>query len=219
MKLFFLALLSTILSTGNNSCSRNTISEIKKDTAISPPVQTTRTDGLQNAYFASGCFWCVEAIYESLKGVKEVVSGYSGGHIKNPTYRQVGYGKSGHTETVEVQYDPNIISFQDLVTVYYASQDPTTYGQAPDFGTAYRSVIFHQNESEKQIIEAAKEKTQKEYRNKKVVTEIMSFQKFWEAEAYHQDYEKRNPNHPYILRISIPRLNKFKAKHPELLKS
>lgn len=179
------------------------------------PVQTTRKDGLKNAYFASGCFWCVEAIYESVKGVKEVVSGYSGGHVKNPTYKQVGQGYTKHAETVEVQYDPSVISFEELITVYYASQNPTSYGQVPDFGSAYRSVIFYQNDSEKKVAELAKQNISQ---SQKAVTEISPFMAFWKAEEYHQDYEKRNPNYPYIVRVSIPRLNKFKAKHPELLK-
>ncbi len=218
MKLFLITLLTAFLSSTTNSCSNNgKPTTVNKDT-VAEPIQTERKDGLKNAYFASGCFWCVEGIYESVKGVEEVISGYAGGHVKNPTYRQVSYGKTGHAETVEVQYDPNIISFKELVTVYYASQDPTTFGQKPDFGSAYRSVVFYQNAQEKEIIEFTKNEIQKELANKKVVTEVLPFQKFWPAEAYHQDFEKRNPTYPYIVRISIPRLNRFKAKHPELLK-
>lgn len=180
-------------------------------------IQTKRADQLQQAYFASGCFWCVEAIFESVKGVKEVYSGYAGGKKENPTYRQVGNGGTGHAETVEVIYDPSVVSFESLLKVYYGSQDPTTVGQAPDFGDAYRSIIFYQNEKEKQLAENYKAEIQKQY-SKKVRTEILPFQKFWKAEEYHQDYEKRNPNQPYVVRVSIPRLNRFKAKFPELIK-
>lgn len=171
----------------------------------------------ETAYFASGCFWCVEAIYESLEGVKEVVSGYSGGKEKNPTYEQVGAHKTGHAEAVEVYYDPAVINFATLVKVFYGSQDPTTVGQQPDFGDSYRSVIFYKNAEEKDIAEAAKAAIAKDYK-KTIVTEIVPFEKFWKAEDYHQNYEKLNPNQPYVRSVSIPRLNRFKAKFPELLK-
>lgn len=173
--------------------------------------------GLETAYFASGCFWCVEAIYESVKGVKEVVSGYSGGFKNNPTYEQVGRKTTGHAETVAVYYDPAVVSFKTLVDVFYGSQDPTTYGQRPDFGEPYRSIIFYENEEQKAIAEAAKEAIQKNY-SKPVVTEIKKFEKFWPAEDYHQNYEKLNPNQPYVRSVSVPRLNRFKKKFPELLK-
>jgi peptide-methionine (S)-S-oxide reductase len=171
----------------------------------------------ETAYFASGCFWCVEAVYESLKGVKEAVSGYSGGKEANPTYEQVGSNRTGHAEAVEVYYDPSIISYATLVKVFYGSQDPTTVGQQPDFGASYRSVIFYKNAEEKTIADAAKKEIAKEYK-KPIVTEIIPFEKFWKAEEYHQNYEKLNPNQPYIRGVSVPRLNKFKAKFPELLK-
>ncbi|WP_341224528.1 peptide-methionine (S)-S-oxide reductase MsrA [uncultured Arcticibacterium sp.] len=171
----------------------------------------------ETAYFASGCFWCVEAIYESLEGVKEVVSGYSGGKEKNPTYQQVGAHRTGHAEAVEVYYDPSVISFATLVKVFYGSQDPTTVGQQPDFGDSYRSVIFYKNAEERAIADAAKAAIAKDYK-KPIVTEIVPFEKFWKAEDYHQNYERLNPNQPYVRSVSIPRLNRFKAKFPELLK-
>jgi len=182
------------------------------------PVQVNREDGFKAAYFGSGCFWCVEAVFESVIGVEEAVSGYAGGATENPTYRQVGSGNTGHAEVVEVIYDPNKISFETLLKVYYGSQNPTTYGQSPDFGSAYRSVVFYQNEVEKLAIEKAKAKVQEAYTSKKVVTEILPFQVFWKAEAYHQDYERLNPNYPYVVRVSKPRLERFKQKFPELIK-
>jgi peptide-methionine (S)-S-oxide reductase len=175
------------------------------------------SDDLSKAYFASGCFWCVEIIYESVKGVEEVISGYSGGHKKNPTYREVGSGTTGHAEAVQVYYDPDIVNFETLVQVYYGSQDPTTIGQKPDFGSAYRSMIYYQNEEERSIAEKWKSKVAEDYDNP-IVTEIVPFDIFWDAEDYHQDYERKNPNQPYVRGVSIPRLKRFQAKFPELLK-
>ena len=180
--------------------------------------QKELSDDLSKAYFASGCFWCVEIIYESVRGVEEVISGYSGGHTKNPTYYEVGSGKTGHAEAVEVYYDPKVIDFETLVQIYYASQDPTTFGQKPDFGSAYRSMIYYQNEEEKEIAEKWKAKVAEEYSDP-IVTAIVPFDVFWNAEDYHQDYERKNPNQPYVRGVSIPRLKRFQAKHPELLKT
>ena len=174
---------------------------------------------LKTAYFASGCFWCVEAIFESIEGVEEAVSGYAGGHTTNPTYQKIGTGKTGHSETVAIYYNPKIVSFKTLVDVYYGSHNPTTKnGQYPDFGSQYRSIAFYQNETEKKIINAAINKLNKETYNGKIATEITKFTKFYEAEKYHQDYEKLHPKNPYVQNVSIPRLNKFKKKFPELLK-
>ncbi len=180
----------------------------------------TQLEGLNKAYFASGCFWCVEAVFESVRGVEEAISGYAGGKEQNPTYRQVGYGETGHAEAVEVYYDPNVIDFKTLVTVFYGSHDPTTVdGQHPDYGKQYRSMIYYQNEEEQKIAENFKKMLGKsgEYR-KPIVTEIVPLTKFWVAEEYHQDYEKRNPNQPYVRNVSVPRLKRFQAKFPELLK-
>lgn len=177
-------------------------------------------DGLSKAYFASGCFWCVEAIFESVRGVEEAISGYSGGKEQNPTYKQIGYGKTGHAEAVEVYYDPNVVDYKTLVTVFYGSHDPTTVdGQHPDYGRQYRSMIYYQNEEEQKIAEEFKRNLEEsgDY-NKPIVTEIVPLVKFWIAEEYHQNYEKRNPNQPYVRSVSVPRLRRFQAKFPELLK-
>lgn len=175
---------------------------------------------LSKAYFASGCFWCVEAVFESVKGVREVVSGYSGGKEENPTYKSVSSGNSGHAESVEVLYDPKQVNFEELVEVFFESHDPTQLnGQGPDRGRQYRSIAFYQNEQEKKAIEAyiKKLETKKVY-DKPIVTQVLKFQKFWKAEDYHQDYEKLNPNQPYIRQVSVPRLRKFQSKYPQLLK-
>ena len=182
------------------------------------PVQVPLENGLAKAYFASGCFWCVEAVYESVKGVKESISGYSGGHTENPTYMSSNTGKTGHAEAVEVIYDPNVVDFATLVDVYFGSQDPTQVnGQGPDRGSQYRSIIFYQNEEEKMIILEKKKALAKKL-NANIAAEVYPFQKFWIAEEYHQDFEKRNPNQPYVRAVSIPRLKRFQAKFPHLLK-
>jgi methionine-R-sulfoxide reductase/methionine-S-sulfoxide reductase len=173
---------------------------------------------MDTAYFASGCFWCVEAIYESMKGVQEVFAGYAGGHTKNPTYEQSNTGTTGHAEAVEVIYDPALVSFSSLIDVYFGSQDPTqANGQGADRGSQYRSIIFYKNEEEKKIIEEKKTELAKKL-NATIAAEVTPFKEFWLAEDYHQDYEKLHPDNPYIRNVSIPRLNRFKKKFPELLK-
>jgi peptide-methionine (S)-S-oxide reductase len=172
------------------------------------------------AYFASGCFWCVEAIFESVKGVEEAVSGYAGGNTLNPTYKKIGTGKTGHSETVAVYYNPKEISFETLVAVFFGSHNPTTVnGQHPDYGTQYRSIAFYETADEKKVIEDAIKILNKEVYKRKIATEVTAFTKFYKAEEYHQDFERKNPNQGYIQAVSIPRLNKFKKKFPALLKS
>ena len=172
------------------------------------------------AYFASGCFWCVEAIYESVKGVIEVYSGYAGGITKNPNYYQIGTGRTGHAEAVEVIYDPNLITYATLVQVFFGSHDPTTPNrQGPDYGSQYRSIAFYRTNEEKNIIEKyIKILEDGNYFEKEIITEIKFLEKFYYAEQYHQDYEKNNPDNPYVKNVSIPRLRKFQKKYPELLK-
>ena len=174
----------------------------------------------ETAYFASGCFWCVEAIFESVKGVAEVVSGYAGGTESDPTYEQVSYGRTGHAEAVEVYYDPEVISYFQLVQVFFGSHDPTSLNrQGPDRGPQYRSIAFYKNTSEQQTIRAYMDALEESgVYDQPIVTEITPFTKFYPAEAYHQDYEKNNPDNPYVQNISVPRLNRFKANFSEFLK-
>jgi peptide-methionine (S)-S-oxide reductase len=166
-------------------------------------------DSLRVAYFASGCFWCVETIFESVDGVEEAVSGYSGGQEENPSYESTSSGVSGHAETVAVYYNPSKISYQNLLTVYFGSQNPTTYGQFPDFGSAYRSGVFHQNKKEKKAIDSLHSILNRKIYGGKMQTEILPFEKFYKAEEEHQDFEKNNPNNRYIQKVSIPRLERF----------
>ncbi|MCM8567925.1 peptide-methionine (S)-S-oxide reductase MsrA [Gramella jeungdoensis] len=216
MKFLALNLISLLLLACGNQSKENTATN--PEIANAEPIEVPAQNGKERAYFASGCFWCVEAIYESVQGVEEAISGYSGGHTKNPTYEASNTGRTGHAEAVEVIYDPDVVSFKTLVEVYFGSQDPTQVnGQGPDRGSQYRSIIFYQNEEQKKIIEEVKAEVAKDY-DEPIAAEILPFQKFWKAEDYHQDYEKNNPNNPYIQKVSIPRLNRFKSKFPDILK-
>ena len=190
------------------------------DVQTADPIEVPIKNGKARAYFASGCFWCVEAIYESVKGVDESISGYSGGHTTKPTYAASNTGKTGHAEAVEIIYDPEVVSFETLIDVYFASQNVTQVnGQGNDRGSQYRSILFYQNEAQKEII-LKKKAALAEKLNVKIAAEVYPFQKFWVAEDYHQNYERLHPDHPYIQNVSVPRLNRFKAKFPkELLKA
>ncbi|MDY8134380.1 peptide-methionine (S)-S-oxide reductase MsrA [Aquimarina sp. 2201CG5-10] len=216
-RILYIVCSSIILLTSCQSNSQ-TSKQAKAANQEIQPVQVAPVNGLERAYFASGCFWCVEAIYESVIGVKESISGYSGGHTENPTYQSSNTGRTGHAEAVEIIYDPKVVSFSTLVNVYFGSQNPTQInGQGPDRGSQYRSIIFYQNDEQKKIIEEKKEALKKKL-NRRIAAEILPFQKFWEGEGYHQDYEKRNPYNRYIQNVSIPRLKRFQAKFPELIK-
>lgn len=201
-----------------NTCQIGRPSQKNHATAVWSPKENFQNKA--KAYFASGCFWCVESLYESLEGVEEAYSGYAGGKTINPTYYQVISGRTGHAETVEVIYDPKVIDFATLVEVFFDSHDPTLLNQqGPDRGTQYRSIAFYQNQNEKKIIEDQISKlTEAKIYQQIIVTEVKPLSEFYYAENYHQDYEKNNPNDLYILNVSLPRLNKFKAKSPELLK-
>jgi peptide-methionine (S)-S-oxide reductase len=215
MKKLLSVLFLALLFSCNNQAQTNPKQEAIK---TATPVTVALQNGKAKAYFASGCFWCVEAVYESVKGVDEVINGYAGGHTQNPTYEKSNTGQTGHAEAVEVIYDPKIVSFETLVDVYFASQNPTQVnGQGPDRGSQYRSIIFYQNLEQKEIIDA-KKKALAEKLNSTVAAEVYPFLKFWIAEDYHQDYEKLHPENPYIQNVSIPRLNKFKSKMPNILK-
>lgn len=219
MKKYLILIISIVLLSLQASCKPS--NESNKDAEAKAqksqtPIQTETQSGLKKAYFASGCFWCVEAVYESVNGVTEAISGYSGGKTQNPSYENHG----DHAESVEVIYDPETVSFSQLVDIYFGSQNVTQInGQGPDQGISYRSILFYQNESEKQIIEEKIAELNKQLGGDKVAAQVLPFQKFWMAEAYHQNYERNNPGNPYIKNVSVPRLNKFKRKFPDLLKN
>jgi peptide-methionine (S)-S-oxide reductase len=173
------------------------------------------------AVFAEGCFWCSEHVFEAVVGVDEAISGYSGGTTKNPSYHEVGSNKTGHAESVAVFYDPKVVSYKELVNVFFASQDPTTPNQqGPDKGSSYRSIAFYKNAAEKKIIEdKIKELTDKKVFANPIVTEVKPVSDFYEAEEYHQDYVKHNPDQPYVKGVSVPRYNKFKKAYQGKLKT
>jgi len=212
-------ILLPLLFCASISCQNTNTQNAKKQAVINAtPIEVSLENGIAKAYFASGCFWCVEAVYESVNGVQEAISGYAGGFTNNPTYELSNTGRTGHAEAVEVLYDPTVVSFSTLVDVYFGSQNVAQVnGQGPDRGSQYRSIIFYQNEEQKTIIKkkiAAIAKTQKVT----VAAEVYPFQKFWKAEDYHQNYERLHPNNPYVRNVSIPRLKRFQAKFPQLLK-
>ena len=208
--LFLPVLLFSVLSCAQNGSDTTSVAE-KSD--------ATDLDSLQTVYFASGCFWCVEAVFESVEGVEEAVSGYAGGDSENPTYEEVSSGRTSHAETVKVYYDSTKVSFETLVEVFFNSHDPSTKNaQGPDHGPQYRSIAFYQNSGEKSIIDAKIKGYLKDGTFSRITTEVTKLDTFYEAEAYHQDYERQHPNQPYIRSVSIPRLNKFKQKMPEVLK-
>ena len=177
-------------------------------------------ENLETATLGAGCFWCVEAIFQDLEGVYSVVSGYSGGHVENPTYKQVTTGETGHAEVTEVKFDPDVISFEDILYVFWRTHDPTTLNrQGADVGTQYRSAIFYHDEKQKEIAEKSKAETEKSgLYNDPIVTEITPFKAFYEAEDYHQDYYNLNPNQPYCRIVIDPKINKFRKQFKDKLK-
>jgi len=216
MKKIIPIVIISLLFSCQNTAQTNTS---QQEVINAEPVIVPLENGKARAYFASGCFWCVEAVYESVKGVEESISGYSGGFTDRPTYELSNTGRTGHAEAVEVIYDPSIIDFSTLVDVYFGSQDPTQInGQGPDKGPQYRSIIFYQNDEQKEIILKKKADLAQKL-NTEIAAEVYPFQKFWVGEDYHQNYERLHPNSGYIRNVSIPRLNRFKKKFPHLLKN
>jgi len=147
----------------------------------------------KQAYFAGGCFWCMEESFDKVKGVIKSISGYSGGHIKNPTYKQVVYKKTGHVEAIEVTYDPNVTNYENLLNIFWQNVDPfDATGQFCDKGESYRSVVFYRNKTQKNYIKKDIKDIERKFKDKKVVTLIWEFEKFYPAEDYHQDYYQKN---------------------------
>ena len=173
------------------------------------------------AVFGGGCFWCTEAVFDELRGVKSVVSGYAGGSTKNPTYEEVCGGGTGHAEVIKIDFDPTEIAFKDLLTVFFATHDPTTLNrQGNDVGTQYRSAIFYANEEQKREAEAfIKELNDSRVFGNPVVTTLEPLGEFYEAEDYHQKYYANNPYQPYCQYMIPPKLNKLHKQFSALLKS
>ncbi len=175
---------------------------------------------LEVATLAGGCFWCLEAVYDDLKGVMDVVSGYSGGKTANPSYEAVCTGATGHAETVQVTFDPAVVSYRELLEVFFSIHDPTSLNrQGADVGTQYRSAIFYHDAGQKAVAEQViQEVEEKELYSKPIVTELVPFSEFYPAEAYHQEYFKRNPYQGYCVAVVAPKVAKFRSKYLEKLK-
>jgi peptide-methionine (S)-S-oxide reductase len=173
----------------------------------------------ETAVFGAGCFWCVEAIYQRVTGVTDIESGYAGGHVQDPTYRQVTTGKTGHAEVIKLEYDPSLISFEELLEVFWHTHNPTTLNrQGADVGTQYRSGIFYLNEEQKEIAEKSLKKTDaSDLWEDPIVTEITPLSNYSTAEDYHQNYFNNNPNAGYCSIVIAPKLAKFKKDFPHLL--
>ena len=178
-------------------------------------------ENLETATLAAGCFWCVEAVFDDLKGVKDVVSGYSGGHTENPSYQQVCSETTGHAEVAQITFDPSELSFKELLQVFFTVHDPTTLNrQGGDIGTSYRSAIFYHSDEQKRIAEETIAEINAEgIYDDPIVTEVTAFDKFWPAEDYHQEYFANNPNQPYCRAVVAPKVAKFRQKFTAQLKS
>jgi len=178
-------------------------------------------DGLEQATFAGGCFWCVEAVFERLRGVDAAISGYAGGQEPNPIYKAVSYGKTTHAESVTVLYDPTVVSYATLLKVFFATHDPTQLNrQGPDVGEQYRSAVFYHDDEQKEQVEAYIEELEVEGAFRKpIVTQVQKAGAFYVAEDYHQDFYEHNPNQPYVVSVTRPKVKKFEKEFPGLLKA
>ena len=166
----------------------------------------------RKATLGGGCFWCVEAVYERMPGILSVTSGYAGGKTENPAYEEVCSGKTGHAEVVQIEYDPEKISYQKIIDLFWDAHDPTTLNrQGADVGTQYRSIILTENDEEARLAKESKDRAQAKIKSP-IVTEIVPLTKFYPAEDYHQDFYRENPMHPYNMAVILPKLQKLDAK-------
>jgi len=202
---------------------RATASNASTNSASNANTSPAATDAgeLQTVTFGSGCFWCTEAMFQNLRGVTSAVSGYSGGLVPNPTYEQVCGGNTGHAEVVQVTFDPSVISFDDLLRVFWRTHDPTTLNrQGHDSGTQYRSAIFYHNNEQRSVAEQYKSQLDKSNAfGAPIVTEITPFEKFYPAENYHQEYFELNPNAGYCAAVIRPKVEKFNKEFADLLET
>jgi len=175
---------------------------------------------METATLGAGCFWCVEAVFDDLKGVEDVVSGYSGGHKDDPTYQEVCSGTTGHAEVAQIKFDPEVLSYEDLLRVFFTVHDPTQLNrQGNDIGTSYRSAIFYHDEAQRDAAQKViKEITDAGIYDKPIVTEVTPLEKFWPAENYHQEYFANNPDQPYCAAVVAPKVAKFRKQFADRLK-
>jgi len=207
-------LLLLLLATSQMACAQKIKKELPMDESI------TNKENLETTTLGAGCFWCIEAIFQELKGVYKVESGYMGGHVENPTYKAVCTGETGHAEVARITYDPNIISFKEILEVFWQTHDPTTLNrQGNDVGTQYRSAVFYHNESQKQIATDLKAKLdQSGAFDNPIVTEITEISTYYPAEDYHQNYYAQNTNQPYCAFVISPKMDKFRKVFADKLK-
>jgi len=196
---------------------KETKSEIKQE---SKTIMNEQNSKFEIATFGTGCFWCTEAIFERVNGVSTVVSGYSGGSVDNPTYKEVCDGTTGHAECTQITFDPAIVTYDELLEIFWKTHDPTTLNkQGNDVGTQYRSVVFYHNDEQKQKAEYYKNKlSEDKIWDKPIVTEITRFEKFYPAEDYHQEYYENNPNQGYCAYVITPKVEKFEKIFKDKLK-
>lgn len=203
------------------ACNSATNASPKMESSVKSTAMadTTQPSGnVEVATLGGGCFWCMEAVFQDLKGVLKVESGFSGGHVDNPTYREVCSGLTGHAEVAEITFDPTVVSYKEILEVFFTVHDPTTLNrQGADAGTQYRSAIFYHSEAQRQTAEEVKKEAQAIW-DDPIVTEITEFDKFYKAEDYHQNYYKDNPNQPYCSIVIAPKVKKFRDKFKDKLK-
>lgn len=216
IKTIFITILLLILSVNLSACNNDS-----NNKNILENEMNIDEKNLNTVTFGSGCFWCTEAIFENVKGVSKVVSGYAGGKVFNPTYEEVCTGSTGHAEVVQITYDSSVVSFEELLEIFWQTHDPTTLNrQGADVGTQYRSVIFYHDENQKEKAKYFKDKLNKEGIWKTpIVTEISPLTEFFIAEKYHQDYYTNNPNQGYCSFVITPKLEKFKKIFKDKLKN
>ncbi len=219
-----LMILTFLFSTATMGCSQQEgkMTKPKKNgtQSISEYIKGDDYKNYEVATFAGGCFWCTEAAFERIEGVKDVISGYSGGKTQRATYKEVGGGSTGHAEAIMIYYDPEVVSFQTLLDVFFVAHDPTTLNrQGPDVGTAYRSAIFYHDDAQKALAEKTIEKINDSGKlGKSIVTEVSPYTEFWVAEDYHQNYYELNPNQPYVKSVSRPKVEKVEKSFASILK-
>jgi peptide-methionine (S)-S-oxide reductase len=210
-KLLVLSLFLTLVSAAGGEARAMSESDSKSEDPTA--LRATATLG-------GGCFWCLEAVFEELEGVEDVISGYAGGHKPSPSYAEVCGGGTGHAEVVQIVYDPSVLSYEELLTVFFSIHDPTTPDrQGADMGSQYRSIILYQDEAQKKAAESLiAQLDDAGIWDRPIVTEVAPLEKFYRAETYHQDYFARNPDQPYCVAVVEPKLEKFRKKFHERLK-
>jgi peptide-methionine (S)-S-oxide reductase len=216
MRKRFITIFIIAISFNFTNCTNGKTDKIRKEMEF----EMVDSGKYKIATFGEGCFWCTEAVFQKLNGVAKVESGYSGGSVPNPTYEEVCTGKTGHAEVAQIYFDPSIISFTELLKVFFKTHDPTTLNrQSADVGTQYRSVIFYHDEEQKKAAEEIKRELGMEnIWPDPIVTEISTFDKFYKAEDYHQNYYYNNSNQPYCSFVITPKLEKFEKIFKDKLK-